>query len=106
MSKANEDSELSREKEVEDLVKYIKEEDPESCINILFVLEHENDTKLGDKDRLMSLMSKLSVKKSFLVECMHNVLYDNLLDFFTSIGKQKYQIHEFESASSSEGRVS
>lgn len=80
-----------RRSEVRELISYLKSEDPESCINILFVLsqcksEHESASPEKAKDhnkaQLSSLMRRLNIKKSFLVECMHKVLYDNLLDFF------------------------
>lgn len=96
-----------RKNEISELIKYIKEEDPESCINILFVLsqcksdDQMTRTSQKDKDELNLLMDRLKIKKSSLVECMHTVLYDNLLDFFQSIGKQKHHIHQFESDRSS-----
>jgi hypothetical protein len=99
--------EKMRKNEISELIKYIKEEDPESCINILFVLsqcksdDQMTRTSQKDKDELNLLMDRLKIKKSFLVECMHTVLYDNLLDFFQSIGKQKHHIHQFESERSS-----
>jgi hypothetical protein len=99
--------EKMRKNEISELIKYIKEEDPESCINILFVLsqcksdDQMTRTSQKDKDELNLLMDRLKIKKSSLVECMHTVLYDNLLDFFQSIGKQKHHIHQFESDRSS-----
>lgn len=96
-----------RKNEISELIKYIKEEDPESCINILFVLsqcksdDQMTRTSQKDKDELNLLMDRLKIKKSSLVECMHTVLYENLLDFFQSIGKQKHHIHQFESDRSS-----
>ena len=95
-----------RHGEVQQLIKYMKEEDPETCINILFVLSQcqtdENDKRQEGKDELNRLMERLNIRKNFLVECMHTVLYDNLVDFFLSIGKQKHHIHQFESDSSSD----
>ena len=76
--------------EISQLIKYIKEEDPETCVNILFVLSQsgQDDTK----DELSMLMNRLCIKKEFLVECMRTVLYDNLTEFFHSLGKSKHHI--------------
>ena len=38
------------------------------------------------------LMDRLQIKKEFLVECMRTVLYDNLTEFFHSLGKSKHHI--------------
>lgn len=73
-----------RQAEVLGLIRYIKEEDPETCINILYVLSEQKQLSL--------LMEQLQISKKFLVESMQKVLYDNLLDFFQSIGKQKHHI--------------
>ena len=67
------------------MIRYIKEEDPETCINILFVLSQSKSD--STKDELNLLMDRLEIKKEFLVECMRTVLYDNLTEFFHSLGK-------------------
>jgi hypothetical protein len=84
--------------EIGQLIRYIKEEDPETCINILFVLSQSKSDQT--KDELNLLMDRLHIKKEFLVECMRTVLYDNLTEFFHSLGKQKHHIKQFESSSS------
>ena len=45
-------------------------------------------------------MEKLDISKAFLVECMEKVLYESLVGFFSSIGKQKHHISKFEEVSS------
>jgi hypothetical protein len=46
VSTTRHNEEEKMQKEVDDLVSYIKTEDPESCINILFVLQHETDANM------------------------------------------------------------
>ena len=45
-------------------------------------------------------MNRLDISKEFLVQCMRTVLYDNLTEFFHSLGKSKHHIKHFESDSS------
>lgn len=45
-------------------------------------------------------MERLDIKTDFLVECMRSVLYENLTEFFYSIGKSKHHIKQFASSSS------
>jgi hypothetical protein len=89
--------------EISQLIKYIKEEDPETCVNILFVLSQSGTDET--KDELSMLMDRLQIKKEFLVECMRTVLYDNLTEFFHSLGKSKHHIKQFETSSSEEAPV-
>ena len=101
-----------RQLEIDQLIKYIKEEDPETCINILFVLsqsrseegpggtKRQRQKQFQSNDELCELMDRLDIRKDFLVGCMRSVLYETLTEFFFSIGKSKHHIRQFESSSS------
>ena len=51
--------EKRRKQEEQELIMYLKEEDPESCINVLFVLSYQEQT--DETDKLAILMERLEV---------------------------------------------
>ena len=51
--------EKRRKQEECELIQYLKEEDPESCINVLFVLSYQEET--DETDKLAILMERLDV---------------------------------------------
>lgn len=51
--------EKRRKQEEQELIMYFKEEDPESCINVLFVLSYQEQT--DETDKLAILMERLEV---------------------------------------------
>ena len=50
---------MRRKEEEQELIVYLKEEDPESCINVLFVLSYQEET--DETDKLGILMERLDV---------------------------------------------
>ena len=76
--------EKRRKQEEQELILYLKDEDPESCINVLFVLSYQEETDETDKRAI--LMERLEVQKPFVVKAMLQVLNQNLNKFLYSVG--------------------